>query len=194
MDTYTYKIGKDTYINLTNKCTNDCDFCVRRNGQGVGGYELWLQKEPTAQQVIELLKQDKTDVVFCGFGEPTIKIDELKQIAQYVKDYGGRVRINTNGHASIYHGRDIAAELVGLVDEVSISLNEADAKKYDLVVHSIYGEDGFRHMIDFARACIKNGISVTFSVVDVISKEDIETCAAIAKDVGAKFRVRTYIQ
>ncbi|MEG2957454.1 MAG: TatD family nuclease-associated radical SAM protein, partial [Christensenellaceae bacterium] len=166
MDTYTYKIGKDTYINLTNKCTNDCDFCVRRNGQGVGGYELWLQKEPTAQQVIELLKQDKTDVVFCGFGEPTIKIDELKQIAQYVKDYGGRVRINTNGHASIYHGRDIAAELVGLVDEVSISLNEADAKKYDLVVHSIYGEDGFRHMIDFARACIKNGISVTFSVVD----------------------------
>ena len=104
-----------------------------------------------------------------------------------------RDSINTNGHASVYHGRDIAKELVGLIDEVSISLNEADAKKYERVVHSRYGEDGFRYMLNFARDCVKYGIKTTLSVVDVISPEDIETCRRIAEDIGADFRVRHYI-
>ena len=193
MNTFTYKIGNDTYINLTNKCTNDCEFCVRRNGKGVAGYDLWLEREPSAAEIRDEWEKDPTDVVFCGFGEPTIKIDELKEIAAYVKRYGGHTRINTNGHASAFHGRDIAAELQGIIDEVSISLNEADAKKYEAVVHSRYGEDGFRYMLDFARDCVKYGIKVTLSVVDVISKEDIETCRKIAEDIGAHFRVRTYI-
>ncbi|MEA4853331.1 MAG: TatD family nuclease-associated radical SAM protein [Christensenella sp.] len=192
-NTYTYKIGDVTYINLTNQCTNDCDFCVRRTEKGVAGYDLWMEKEPTAAEVIAELAKDKTDVVFCGYGEPTIKIDELKQIAAYVKNYGGHTRINTNGHASVYHGRDIAKELVGLIDEVSISLNEADAAKYQAVAHSRYGEDGFRYMLDFARDCVKYGIKATLSVVDVISPEDIETCRKIAQDVGATFRVRHFI-
>ena len=152
-----------------------------------------MEREPSAQEIIRLLEKDKTDVVFCGYGEPTIKIDEHKEIAAYVKGYGGHTRINTNGHASAYHGRDIAKELVGLIDEVSISLNEADAKKYEAVVHSRYGEDGFRYMLDFARDCVRYGIKTTLSVVDVISPEDIETCRKIAEDVGAHFRVRNYI-
>lgn len=193
LDTYIYKIGDKNYINLTNRCTNDCEFCVRRTEKGVAGYELWMEKEPTAQDIIDLLDKDRTDVVFCGYGEPTIKIDELKEIAAYVKNYGGHTRINTNGHASVYHGRDIAKELVGLIDEVSISLNEADAKKYEKVVHSRYGEDGFRYMLNFARDCVKYGIKTTLSVVDVISPEDIETCRKIAEDIGAHFRVRHYI-
>ncbi len=193
MNTYTYKIGNDTYINLTNKCTNDCEFCVRRQGKGVAGYDLWLDKEPTAREIIELLKKDPTDVVFCGFGEPTIKMEELLEVAAFVKSYGGHTRINTNGHASAYHGRDIAAEMIDLIDEVSISLNEADAKKYEAVVHSRYGEDGFRYMLAFAQDCVNYGIAVTLSVVDVISREDIETCRKIAEEIGAEFRVRTYI-
>lgn len=193
MDTYIYKIGDKNYINLTNKCTNDCDFCVRRTEKGVAGYQLWMEREPSAADIIRLLEQDKTDVVFCGYGEPTMRIDVLKEVAAYVKGYGGSTRVNTNGHASVYHGRDIASELVGLIDEVSISLNEADAKKYEAVVHSRYGEDGFRHMLDFARDCVKYGIRTTLSVVDVISPEDIETCRRIAEDVGAFFRVRHYI-
>ncbi|MEG0257131.1 MAG: TatD family nuclease-associated radical SAM protein [Christensenella sp.] len=193
MNTYIYKIGDKNYINLTNKCTNDCEFCVRRTERGVGGYDLWLKNEPTADEIIKLLSEDKTDVVFCGYGEPTVKIDELKKIAEYVKGYGGNVRINTNGHASVYHNRDVAKELAGLADEVSISLNEADARKYDAVVHSKYGEDGFRYMLDFARACVKYGIKTTLSVVDVISAADIETCRKIAENIGARFRVRTYI-
>lgn len=192
-NTYTYKIGNATYINLTNQCTNDCDFCVRRTEKGVAGYDLWLEKEPSAQEVIDELKKDQGDVVFCGYGEPTIKIDELKEVAAYVKSYGGHTRINTNGHASVYHGRDIAQELAGLIDEVSISLNESDARKYEAVVHSKYGEDGFRYMIDFARDCVKYGIRTTLSVVDIISPEDIEICRKIAEDVGARFRVRHYI-
>ena len=106
MNTFTYKIGNDTYINLTNKCTNDCEFCVRRNGKGVAGYDLWLEREPSAAEIIDELEKDPTDVVFCGFGEPTIKIDELKEIAAYVKRYGGHTRINTNAvsytHLDVY--------------------------------------------------------------------------------------------
>ena len=194
MDTYVYRIGDKNYVNLTNKCTNNCDFCVRRTEKGVGGYDLWLKKEPSAQEVIALLEQDPADeVVFCGYGEPTIRIDELKEIAAYVKSRGGRTRINTNGHASAWHGRDIAAELKGLIDTVSVSLNEADAHKYDAVVHSRYGENGFAYMLDFARDCVKNGIHTVLSVVDVIGKDDIETCRKIAAGIGADFRVRTYI-
>ncbi len=194
MDTYTYRIGEDIYINLTNRCTNDCTFCVRRKGDGVSGYHLWMEQEPTAQQVIELLGAEQRNVVFCGFGEPTIKLDELKEIAQFVKSYGGKVRLNTNGHANAIHGRNVAQELRGLVDVVSISLNEATAQKYERVVHSEYGEQGYDHMLEFARACVKEGIRVVLSVVDVISAEDIEACRKIAQKIGAEFRVRHYIQ
>lgn len=101
-----------------------------------------MEKEPTAAQVIELLSKDKKDAVFCGFGEPTIKIEELKEIAAFVKGYGGNVRLNTNGHGSVYHGRNIARELAGLVDMVSISLNGSDAGKYNAVCRSVYEEKG----------------------------------------------------
>lgn len=193
MDTYVYKLGELNYINLTNECTNDCIFCVRRHHDGVGGYDLRLKKEPTAQDVIRLLEQDQTDVVFCGLGEPTVKLEELKEIARFVKSYGGHVRINTNGHASLFHGRDVAPELAGLVDKVSISLNEADAAAYAKVTNSRYGRAGFDAMLSFARSCIENGIQVTLSVVDVIGEEDIEAARQIAEDVGAAFRVRSYV-
>ncbi len=192
MNVYTYKLGKDTYINLTNKCTNDCTFCIRNGNEGVGGYKLWLEQEPTAQQVIELLSKDKTDVVFCGFGEPTIKLQELIEIARYVKSYGGHVRVNTNGHANIYHGRDVAGELAAVVDEISISLNEADAQKYNEVTKCGYGEAGYGYMLDFARRCVEEGIKTTLSVVDVISEEDVAACRKTAEGIGARFRVRNY--
>ncbi len=191
-DIYTYKIGQKIYINLTNKCTNNCDFCIRHTSDGVGGYNLWLKKEPTAKEITEYLDNHRKDVVFCGYGEPTIKIEELKEIAKFVKSYGGHVRLNTNGHGSVYHNRDIAKELDGLVDEASISLNDSDAQKYESVVHSEYSEKGFDYMLEFAKDCIKYGIKVTLSVVDVISKEDIEKCRKIAHDMGAEFRLRVH--
>ncbi len=192
MDTYVYGYKGSAYINLTNKCTNNCTFCIRNHKEGVGGHELWLKREPTAAEVIALLGDRPKEVVFCGFGEPTIKIEELKEIAEFVKSYGGHVRLNTNGHASAFHGRDVASELSGLVDEVSISLNNSDAEKYNKVSRSSYGEEGYAYLLAFARDCVKNGIAVTFSVMDLIGEEDIEKSRKIADDIGAKFRVRQY--
>ena len=194
MDTYVYKLGNVNYINLTNECTNDCTFCVRRGHDGVGGYNLHLEKEPSAQDVIEILDKDKTDIVFCGLGEPTIKIEELKKIAEFVKEYGGKVRLNTNGHANVYHNKNVAEELAGLVDEVSISLNGTNPGEYNKLCLSAYGEAGFDYMLDFAKECIKSGIKVTLSVVDVIPDKDIEKAREIAESIGADFRVRAYIE
>jgi len=195
LDTYVYQLGADTYINLTNDCTNDCTFCLRQGREGVGGSKLWLEKEPTASEVIGLLDaKGKPDVVFCGFGEPTMRLAELKEIAAYVKHYGGHVRVDTNGHANIYHGRNVAPELAGLVDEVSISLNEANAAKYAAITKSRYGEQGYYEMLSFARACVREGIGVTMSVVDVVDEETIAAAQEIAREVGAKFRVRGYVQ
>lgn len=192
MDTYVYEYNGQDYINLTNQCTNECTFCIRNHEDGVGGYQLWLEHEPTAAQVVELLDKHKRDVVFCGFGEPTIKLTELKEIARFVKSYGGQVRLNTNGHANVYHGRNVAPELKGLVDIVSISLNNANAALYQEVCQSVYGEAGFDYMLDFARCCIREQIRVKFSVMDLIGEENIEKCRLIAQEMGAEFRVRTY--
>ncbi len=192
MDTFVYEYKGSAYVNLTNKCTNDCTFCIRNHKDGVGGHELWLTREPTAAEVIALLGGHPKEVVFCGFGEPTVRVEELKEIASYVKGYGGHVRLNTNGHASAIHGRDIASELSGLVDEVSISLNHSDAEKYNELCRSTYGEEGFSHMLQFARDCVRYGIKVTFSVMDMIGEENIAVCRMIADDVGAKFKVRQY--
>lgn len=195
MDTYIYRLGGDTYINLTNECTNDCTFCLRQGREGVGGKRLWLEKEPTAAEVIGLLKVEQPgSVVFCGFGEPTVKIDELKEIAAYVKGYGGHVRVDTNGHANIFHGRNVVPELAGLVDEVSISLNETDAAEYAAITKSRYGEQGYHEMLSFARKCVRQGIAVTLSVVDVVSEETIAQAEKIAGEMGAKLRVRGYLK
>ncbi len=193
MNTDTYKIGDQTYINLTNRCTNDCTFCVRNTGDGVGGYNLWLEREPEAEEVIAALAKDRTDVVFCGFGEPTIRIDTLLAVAKYVKSYGGKVRVNTNGHANAFHGRDVTPEMAEVVDEVSVSLNEADAEKYNKVTRCCYGEAGFGYLLDFAEKCCRRGMAVTLSVVDVIGEEDVEICRKSAEKIGAAFRVRHYI-
>lgn len=190
---YVYKFEGSTYINLTNRCNCACTFCIRKNEIGIEGYDLWLEQEPTAQQVIEQLdKSGREDVVFCGYGEPTMALDVLKEVAAYVHSYGGKTRLNTNGLANAHYGRNIVPELKGLCDVISISLNEADAQKYNAVTRSVYGEDAYGYMLEFARECVNNGIETVLTVVDVISLEDIEKCRERAEGVGARLRVRTY--
>jgi TatD family-associated radical SAM protein len=106
-NTYVYKLENSLYVNLTNKCSNACDFCVRNTDTGIGDYDLWLETEPTASQVIQQIADPKqyNEIVFCGYGEPTIKLDELLEIAAWVKVNGGKVRINTNGQANLIHGK-----------------------------------------------------------------------------------------
>jgi len=165
--------------------------------------QLWLQKEPTAQEVIELLqKKDLTafkEVVFCGYGEPTYRLAEIIEIAKYLDCRASLamtkktpVRLDTNGHGSFLNGRDIAPELEGLIDKVSISLNASTAERYDSIckplIPGAYGE-----MLDFAKSCITAGIDTQFSVVDVLPADEIEKCRDIALKLGAGFRVREYI-
>ena len=197
MNTFVYKIGDALYINLTNKCTNRCDFCVRNEFPGVGGYDLWLDREPTADEIIadagDPLRY--SEIVFCGYGEPMIKLDVLLEAARAFKAKGAsRIRINTNGQANLYHGKNVVPLLEGLIDIVSISLNAAAPKAYQELCHSDYGEKAFDGIIDFAHECTKIIPKVVLSVVDVLPSEDIEKCRQIAEGIGSSFRVRAMIK
>lgn len=195
-DTLIYRIGDAIYINLTNKCTNNCTFCLRETYDGVDGYHLRLKKDPEANEIIDALEEetDVSEAVFCGLGEPSMRLEVMLDVARYLKKRGSHVRLNTNGQGSAYAGRDIAPALKGLIDTVSISLNASDAVKYDAICKSIYGEEGFDHMLDFAKNCMKQGIETILSVVDLIGEEETAKCEEIAQNIGAKLRIRHYIE
>lgn len=196
MNTYVYQIGQSLYINLTNKCCNKCTFCIRNDHDGIEDYELWLDKEPTALEIINELPRvrEYAEAVFCGFGEPTYKMDEIVAVGKFIKDYGVPVRINTNGLGRLINGRDIVPELKEAVDIVSISLNAPDRAGYDAVSRSVYGEKAFDELCDFAEACKGAGLKVIFTVVDVISDEQMEKSKALAEKLGIGFRVRAEIK
>jgi len=195
-DTYVYTIGNSAYINLTNRCTNACEFCIRTYANGVEGYELWLEKEPTADEIIALLPDVSTldEVVFCGFGEPLIKFDVLMSVARFVKSNGGKTRINTNGQAELFlNDKDVAKKLAKYIDVVSISLNETNAQEYDKLCHSEYGLDAYPAILKFAEHCSDAGIDTVMSVMETIGKDKIKKCQEIVEKVGARLRVRTMI-
>ena len=198
MDTITYQIGRGVYINLTNKCSNDCTFCERNRISGVSGYYLWLGKEPTAAEIIESLKgydtQEFDEVVFCGFGEPTYKWEVVKEVATYAHSLNKITRINTNGQGNLINGYDITQELADYIDKVNISLNNGSSKRYQEDCLSIYGEQAFNELQDFAKKCLQRGVDTTMSVVDCISKEEIAQAEQIAKAIGSKFRIREEIK
>lgn len=197
MNTITYVYGDKIYLNLTNKCSNNCEFCIRRNNDGLLDYYLWLDKEPTADEVIADLEKyelDKYDeAVFCGFGEPLYAIDVLIETADWLKAHGVKTRLNTNGQAGLISGPDTALKLKGRIDTVSISLNASDAEKYQKICHCKFNEEGFFEMLRFAVQCKKEGIRTVLSVVDVIGEEEVEKCRKVAKNIGVDFRVRTYV-
>lgn len=196
---YVYILNGKAYVNLTDKCHNACEFCIRNTGDGVAGTKLWLKKEPTADEVISafsaFVKSGEVkarEVVFCGFGEPTERVSELTECAKRFKAMGYSTRLNTNGLGSAVNGRDITGELLD-IDVVSVSLNQCDEKKYALVTRSIFGLDAFSYVLDFAVKCKSRGINTVFTVVDTIGKDDIERCGEIAKKTGIPLRVREYV-
>lgn len=195
---YVYEYGDGLYFNLTNECPNSCDFCIRNFKDGVNGSKLWLFKEPTFEEIKE--EVDKRDLsgyaegVFCGFGEPTCKLELLIKVASYLKSKGLKTRLNTNGLSDLINGIDNSAELLApYFDCISISLNEADAEKYDAVCHSVFGKEAYAAMLDFARQCVKQGVHTVMSVVDVIGEDEVKKCAEVVKSTGAEFRVRKLI-
>ncbi len=194
-DVYTYQIGDNLYINLTNRCTNRCTFCVRDQSALYEGYPLWLKSgEPTAEQVIGQIKDPKAyrEIVFCGYGEPTYRLETMLKIAAYVHEQGGKTRLNTNGHGNVINGRDIAPELFGLLDGVNISLNAPEKAVYETLCRP-HIENAFEELLAFARLCKNSGVNCWFSVVDCIGKEQVERCREIANEVGIPLRVRAMI-
>ncbi|MCM1306512.1 MAG: TatD family nuclease-associated radical SAM protein [Bacteroides sp.] len=197
-NTYVYEFGNSLYLNLTNRCPNSCDFCLRNFKDGVNGNGLWLQKEPDFEELKEdLSKRDFSrydEAVFCGFGEPTCNLEMMSKIGPYIKSRGCKIRLNTNGLGNLVNGgADVAKQIAAYVDYVSISLNASTAEGYDAICHSIYGKDAFQAMLDFASDCVREGIDTTMSVVDCIGEEEIAACAKIVEATGAKFRVRETI-
>ena len=192
-----YKYQNNLYINLTNRCTNKCKFCIRFTPSGVDNIDLWLEHEPDAKEVIdELIKQDYKsyeEIIFCGYGEPTMRFDVLIEVAKFIKETSSlKTRLNTNGHANKICGCDVTPELKGLIDCISISLNAENAQKYQEICICDYGEDGFYEMLDFAKKASEYVDEVVLSVVDVISESEIEACRKIAEETGVDFRVRVY--
>ncbi len=191
----TYKIEDKTYINLTNRCSNSCNFCVRIN-DSYKDYALWLEKEPTSAEVIAELGDlsDATEVVFCGYGEPLYRIDSIIEIADYVHSKGKKTRLNTNGQASLIVGAGVAERLQGKIDTVSISLNASNAAKYQDICHCEFGEAGFQSLLDFAVECKKYVGRVKLSIVDVVGAEEVALAKALASSIGVELKVRSYIE
>ena len=195
-DVYAYEHGDNLYINLTNRCPNNCVFCLRNDREGFGGHRLWIEKEPSAQDVIDQMGDISPyrEVVFCGFGEPMERLDVLLEVAAYIKSKGKPVRIDTCGLANLMHGGDVTPRLKGLVDTVSISLNATDAKKYDALCRSRYGEAAYDALLDFAQRAKTYVPNVLFTVVDTIGEAEIEKAKRIAQQSGIRLRVREYIE
>lgn len=194
-----YELDGNLYINLTNRCTNRCKFCVRNGKDSYYGHNLRLEKEPTAEEVLHLFKAEYegkryNEVVFCGFGEPTFRIDEITTIGAYVRSKGYTVRLNTNGQGNLINGYDITDKLIGAIDKVNVSLNMPTAKEYDEMCHSVYKEKAFDALLSFAKECDKKGLKVTLSVVDCIGKEKVEEAKKLCEENGLTIKVRSYLK
>lgn len=193
---YTYAGG--VYLNLTNRCTCNCIFCIRHNGSSLGSAEnLWLKKDPTEEEIIKALEDfDFTpykEVIICGYGEPLCALDNVITACEYLKThYDIKIRINTNGLGDVYNKKSTVPILKKYIDTASISLNAPNAKRYTEVAKPIYGDDAFDAILKFAKECKENLPCVKFSVVDIISKEEIDECQALADSMGIPLRVRTW--
>lgn len=197
-----YTLDGKIYINLTNRCTNDCIFCLRKDKNDVKGQELWLDNEnSTAKDVIEQLEKiyaqtPSKEIIFCGYGEPMMKLDVLKEVAKYIKNNypESKIRVNTNGHANFVYKRNVVPELKGLIDEFSVSLNGATKEEYNELSQPKFDE-AYEEMKKFIKSCADENISVVASVVEGYKGRhlDLEKCEQIANDLGAKFRVREWI-
>lgn len=195
----TYEVGNSLYLNITNRCSNDCNFCVRNHPDGMAGLDLWLEREPTVDEVLADIQRREVskyqEVVFCGYGEPMSRFRDLLEVSRRIKKlYSIPIRINTNGQGSLIAGRDITAELAGVIDAVSISLNAKNSVEYQAICQSVYGEAAFAAVLDFAARSRRYIPKVVFSVVDIMSVADIAACREIARKIGVQFKVRKFIE
>jgi len=188
-----YTIRNSLYLNITNRCTNHCTFCTKFKDFTVKGHQLCLEQEPTAAEVIAAIGDPTgyAEVVFCGYGEPLLRLDLVKEVAAWLKNLGLTVRINTDGQANLVHGRDILPELRGLVDVISISLNASDAATYQRICQSACGEAAYPAILDFL-VCARQHIPTVVATAVTLPGIDIDACRQLAAELGVEFRERIY--
>ena len=199
MMTITYPVKNGIYVNMTNRCPCACTFCLRHNGEGVYGSDsLWLEREPTVQEICQSIDTwdltQYSEVVFCGYGEPTERLDDLLKVASYIRSKSDiKIRINTNGLADLIWNEKTAHKLKGLIDTVSVSLNATNKEDYLKVVRPKFGIDSYDAMLKFTKDCTEYVPNVVMTVVDVVTtKEEQELCRKICQSVGATLRIRPY--
>ena len=190
-----YKIRNNLYLNITNQCTLACRFCPKFDDWIVKGHYLQLDHEPTEAEILEAVGDPSLyqEVVFCGFGESTLRLDLLESVAKQLRARGAsHIRLDTEGLANLVHGRNILPELSGLIDSISVSLNAPDAKTYAKLCPSKYGEEAYGHVKEFIKEAKQHIPDVTASVVGVPNL-DVEDCRKLAEDeLGVQFRLRPY--
>lgn len=199
MMTITYPVKKGIYVNMTNRCPCACTFCLRQNGDSVYGSDpLWLEREPTIEEVCADIDKwnlkNYEEIVFCGYGEPTERLDDLLLVAKHIKNnYNIKTRINTNGLSDLIHGEKTAPKLKGLIDTVSISLNATNAEDYEKVVRPKFGIKSYEAMKSFTKDCTDYVPSVVMTVVDVVTSiEEQQKAKEICESLGATLRIRPY--
>ena len=200
--TITYEYGGNLYVNPTNRCNYNCEFCLRKNGNdgSIYTHHLWLEREPTREEMLESIESWELSkykqLVFVGFGEPSYRLEDICWVIDRMKEHGTKIytRMDTNGTACLIHGRDVCPEFEGRFDMVSISLNTDTAEKFNALCHPVQ-EGAYEAMKSFAREIQKYVPTVMMTVVDTISAEEIENCRKICEEeIGAVYRVREYIK
>ncbi len=188
--TIAYEIRDSLYLNITNRCTNACGFCIRNQTSFVKGHNLRLDTEPSAGELVKAVGDPKRykEIVFCGYGEPTLRLDVVKAVAAQLKKNGAKVRMVTNGHGDLINGRTIAKELSGLVDRVSVSLNADTNEIYDKFCKPQF-PNAYEAIKAFIRDCVGRGIEVEVTCLD-LPGVDMQKCAEIGRSLGAAFRPR----
>lgn len=190
--------GIAVYVNLTNRCSCHCTFCLRQTKEMTEQNSLWLKEEPTVQQVLEELQkypiEQAQELVFCGFGEPLLRVEEVIEISKYSKSCYPTlpIRINTNGLSSKSYGKDITPLFKNLIDVVSISLNAPTKEEYYALTRSQFGIESFGEMLDFTKKCKQYVPKVILSVVDIIGEDKIQASKTISEGLGVTLRVRPF--
>ncbi len=194
-----YEVHDNLYVNLTNRCPCACIFCLRQNRDHMEKSDsLWLEHEPSVEEIkaeAEKFNMDRyREIVFCGFGEPTEAFETLLATARFIKkEYGKKIRLNTNGLGSLINGRDITPELKGLIDSISISLNTPDPLRYEEIVRPKFGKGSYEAMLDFAKKAAQYVPEVVLSTVETtLSHEEEEECRCICERLGVKYRIRKW--
>lgn len=190
--TISYTIGDRLYLNITDRCTLECAFCPKHNGSHrVHDYDLTLDHRPSPQEIIAAIDDPARyrEVVFCGFGEPTLRLKVLLQTARHIKAHGGRVRVNTDGLANLVHKRNVLPEMAGYVDALSVSLNAQNEAVYNRHCQPALA-GAFYAMLEFLAQAPRYIPDVTATAVEGLEGVDIAACERLAAQQGVKFRKR----